>query len=76
MKRYIVLQSLAPDQGLPVHPAGPDQPPVTVDATFFRGETDEERAPGIARLIALGVIAPAPEPTTTTTRNEKPAKEA
>lgn len=73
--KYIVLQSLAPDQGPIVHPAGPDQPPVTVDATFFRGETDDERALGIARLIELGVIAPAPEPTTTT-RNEKPAKEA
>lgn len=71
--KYIILQSLAPDQGPIVHPAGPDQPPVMVDATFFRGETDEERAPGIARLIALGVIAPEP---TTTTRNEKPAKEA
>ena len=59
-----------------IRPAGPDEPPVTVDETIVRGETPEERAANVQKLIALGVIAPAHEPTTTTTRNEKPAKEA
>ena len=43
-------------------PAGPDEPPVTVDETIVRGETPEERAANVQKLIVLGVIAPEPEP--------------
>ncbi len=74
MKQYIVLQNIAPDQGPIIRPAGPDEPPVTVDETIVRGDTPEERAANVQKLIALGVIAPEPEPepepaaTTTTAR--------
>ena len=69
--KYIVLQNIAPDQGPIIRPAGPDEPPVTVDETIVRGDTPEERAANVQKLIALGVIAPEPEPepaTTTTAR--------
>ena len=66
--KYIVLQNIAPDQGPIIRPAGPDEPPVLIDETIVRGETAEERAANVEKLIALGVIAPEPEPTTTTAR--------
>ena len=69
--KFIVLQNIAPDQGPIIRPAGPDEPPVTVDETIVRGETPEERAANVQKLIVLGVIAPEPEPepaTTTTAR--------
>lgn len=61
--KYIVLQSIAPDQGSIIYPAAPDAPPVLIDDSIIRGETDEERAANVARLIALGVIAPLPTET-------------
>jgi hypothetical protein len=73
--QYIVLKPISPHEGPIIEPAVPtaDNPtpePVLLDATFFSGETDEERAANIARLIEQGVIAPvdeaapvAPEPT-------------
>ena len=73
MTQYIVLQNIAPDQGPIIRPAGPDEPPVTVDETIVRGETPEERAANVQKLIALGVIAP--EPTTTTTARKAATKE-
>ena len=73
--KYIVLQNIAPDQGPIIRPAGPDEPPVTVDETIVRGETAEERAANVQKLIALGVIAPEPEPTTTARKAATKAEE-
>ena len=72
---YIVLKPISPHEGPIIEPAvatadNPTPQPVLLDAAFFSGETDEERAANIARLIAQGVIAPveeaapAPEPAT------------
>ncbi len=72
--KYIVLQNIAPDQGPIIRPAGPDEPPVTVDETIVRGDTPEERAANVQKLIALGVIAPEPEPATTTTARKAATK--
>jgi hypothetical protein len=62
MTQYIVLQNIAPDQGPIIYPAKPDEAPVLIDLSVVRGETDEERAANAQKLIALGVIAPAPVP--------------
>ena len=69
MKQYIVLQNIAPDQGPIIRPAATaDDPPTLIDLSVIRGETDDERAANAERLIALGVIAPVPEPVKPTTR--------
>ena len=73
---YIVLKSISPHEGPIIEPApapttdNPEPQPVLLDAAFFSGDTDEERAANIQRLIEQGVIAPfdeaapvAPEPT-------------
>ena len=72
---YIVLKPISPAEGPIIEPAvatadNPAPEPVLLDAAFFSGETDDERAANIARLIEQGVIAPfdeaapvAPEPT-------------
>ena len=72
---YIVLKPISPAEGPIIEPAvatadNPAPEPVLLDAAFFSGETDEERAANIQRLIEQGVIAPfdeaapvAPEPT-------------
>lgn len=62
--QYIVLKSISPPEGAIIEPAvptaaDPAPAPVLVDASLFSGETDDERAANIARLIAQGVIAPA-----------------
>lgn len=72
---YIVLKPISPHEGPIIEPAvptaeNPAPEPVLLDAAFFSGETDDERAANIERLIEQGVIAPvdeaapvAPEPT-------------
>lgn len=75
MKKYVVLQNIAPDQGPIIRPAGPDEAPVLVDETIVRGETPEERAANVEKLIALGVIAPAPEPKPASKAATKTAEE-
>lgn len=72
---YIVLKPISPAEGPIIEPAvattdNPEPQPVLLDAAFFSGDTDEERAANIQRLIEQGVIAPfdeaapvAPEPT-------------
>ena len=75
MKKYVVLQNIAPDQGPIIRPAGPDEAPVLVDETIVRGETPEERAANVEKLIALGVIAPAPEPQPASKAATKTAEE-
>lgn len=61
---YIVLKPISPAEGPIIEPApaptadNPEPEPVLLDATFFSGETDEERAANIERLIEQGVIAP------------------
>lgn len=61
--QFIVLQNIAPDQGPIIYPAATaDDPPTLIDLSVIRGETDAERATNAERLIALGVIAPVPEP--------------
>ncbi len=73
--QYVVLKSISPHEGPIIEPApaptaeNPEPQPVLLDAAFFSGETDEERAANIERLIAQGVIAPVeaavvPEPIT------------
>jgi hypothetical protein len=65
---YIVLKPISPQEGPiiepapPARPGEPENPPVLVDDALFSGETADERAASIARLIELGVIAPVPEP--------------
>jgi len=73
--QYIVLKPISPHEGPIIEPAvptaeNPAPEPVLLDAAFFSGETDDERAANIERLIEQGVIAPfdeaapvAPEPT-------------
>jgi hypothetical protein len=68
MAQYIVLKPISPPSGPIIFPAEPTavEPspvPVLVEETLFSGETDDERAVNIARLIAQGVIAPLPDPT-------------
>ena len=63
---YIVLKPISPAEGPIIEPAvatadNPTPEPVLLDATFFSGETDEERAANIQRLIEQGVIAPVDE---------------
>lgn len=63
---YIVLKPISPAEGPVIEPAvatadNPTPEPVLLDATFFSGETDEERAANIQRLIEQGVIAPVDE---------------
>ena len=72
---YIVLKPISPHEGPIIEPAvptaeNPAPEPVLLDAAFFSGDTDDERAANIERLIEQGVIAPfdeaapvAPEPT-------------
>ena len=72
--QYIVLKALSPHTGPIIEPAvptadNPEPQPVLLDESFFSGESDDERAANIARLIDAGVITPfdaapvAPEPT-------------
>ena len=73
--QYIVLKPISPHEGPIIEPAvptaeNPAPEPVLLDAAFFSGDTDDERAANIERLIEQGVIAPvdeaapvAPEPT-------------
>jgi hypothetical protein len=68
MSQFIVLKPISPQQGPIIFPAEPtaavpEPAPVLVDDTLFSGETDEERAANIARLIEQGVIASLPDPT-------------
>lgn len=61
--QYIVLKPISPHEGPIIEPAvptaeNPAPEPVLLDAAFFSGETDEERAANIERLIEQGVIAP------------------
>ena len=64
---YIVLKSISPHEGPIIEPApapttdNPEPQPVLLDAAFFSGDTDEERAANIQRLIEQGVIAPVEE---------------
>lgn len=63
---YIVLKPISPAEGPIIEPAvatadNPAPEPVLLDAAFFSGETDEERAANIKRLIEQGVIAPVDE---------------
>ena len=63
---YIVLKPISPAEGPIIEPAvatadNPAPEPVLLDAAFFSGETDEERAANIQRLIEQGVIAPVDE---------------
>ena len=63
---YIVLKPISPHEGPVIEPAvatadNPEPEPVLLDAAFFSGETDEERAANIERLIEQGVIAPVEE---------------
>lgn len=64
---YIVLKSISPHEGPIIEPApapttdNPEPQPVLLDAAFFSGDTDEERAANIQRLIEQGVIAPVDE---------------
>ena len=60
---YIVLKPISPHEGPIIEPAvatadNHEPQPVLLDAAFFSGETDEERAANIERLIEQGVIAP------------------
>ena len=73
--RYIVLKPISPPEGAIIEPAvatadNPTPEPVLVEEGLFSGDTDDERAANIKRLIEQGVIAPfdeaapvAPEPT-------------
>jgi len=68
MAQYIVLKPISPPSGPIIYPAeptaaAPEPTPVLVEEALFSGETTEDRAANIARLIAQGVIAPLPEPT-------------
>lgn len=70
MALYIVLKPISPTSGPIIHPAEPTaaEPapaPVLVEENLFSGETAEERAANIARLIELGVITPLQDPPTT-----------
>ena len=63
---YIVLKPISPHEGPIIEPAvptaeNPAPEPVLLDAAFFSGETDDERAANIERLIEQGVIAPVDE---------------
>ena len=72
---YIVLKPISPAEGPIIEPAvatvdNPTPQPVLVEEGLFSGDTDDERAANIKRLIEQGVIAPvdeaapvAPEPT-------------
>lgn len=72
---YIVLKPISPTEGPIIEPAvatvdNPTPQPVLVEEGLFSGDTDDERAANIKRLIEQGVIAPvdeaapvAPEPT-------------
>lgn len=60
MRQYIILYSVAPDQGAPINPAPDGEPPVIVgeDVLFAaprEGLSNDERAD---ILIALGAILP------------------
>ena len=63
---YIVLKPISPHEGPIIEPAvptaeNPAPEPVLLDAAFFSGDTDDERAANIERLIEQGVIAPVDE---------------
>ena len=63
---YIVLKPISPHEGPVIEPAvatadNPEPEPVLLDAAFFSGDTDDERAANIKRLIEQGVIAPVDE---------------
>ncbi len=62
--QYVVLKPISPPEGAIIEPAQPDTEPVLVDAALFSGDTEDERAANIERLIEAGVIAPfeAPAP--------------
>lgn len=67
---YIVLKPISPAEGPIIEPAvataeNPAPEPVLLDAAFFSGDTDDERAANIERLIEQGVIAPVEEATLT-----------
>ncbi len=71
---YIVLKPISPTEGPIIEPAvatvdNPTPQPVLVEEGLFSGDTDDERAANIKRLIEQGVIAPVeaavvPEPIT------------
>ncbi len=83
MQQYIVLKPISPPAGAIIEPAvptaaDPAPAPVLVDAGLFSGETDDERAANIDRLIAQGVIAPMvadPAPPLPTTRARPVARQ-
>ncbi len=61
--RYIVLKPISPPEGAIIEPAvatadNPTPEPVLVEEGLFSGDTDDERAANIKRLIEQGVIAP------------------
>jgi hypothetical protein len=60
---YIVLKPISPPEGAIIEPAvatadNPTPEPVLVEEGLFSGDTDDERAANIKRLIEQGVIAP------------------
>ncbi len=64
--RYIVLKPISPPEGAIIEPAvatadNPTPEPVLVEEGLFSGDTDDERAANIKRLIEQGVIAPVDE---------------
>lgn len=63
---YIVLKPISPTEGPIIEPAvatvdNPTPQPVLVEEGLFSGDTDDERAANIKRLIEQGVIAPVDE---------------
>lgn len=61
--RYIVLKPISPPEGAIIEPAvatadNPTPEPVLVEEGLFSGDTDDERAANIKRLIEQGVITP------------------
>ena len=60
---YIALKPISPPEGAIIEPAvptaeNPTPEPVLVEEGLFSGDTDDERAANIKRLIEQGVIAP------------------
>jgi hypothetical protein len=75
--QYIVLKPISPHEGPVIEPAvatadNPTPQPVLLDATFFSGETDDERAANIQRLVEQGVIALSAAPVAPEVANPDP----
>lgn len=56
--QYIVLFSIAPDQGKPINPAAEGEEPVLVGDEIFDGPSDLTFAERRQRLVDMGAIIP------------------